>query len=360
MNIAFVNSTRKWGGVKTWVLDFAERLSSYGHDVRVYGRQQAFVDEARRRVGHGESATFGFDLNPATIAWFRRQFSEHHIDVVILNIGKDLATAGVAARLLNIPVVQQIGLPGDIPHRLKTRLLHAWIAPKFLCSCQYIADGFLTSLPYLRAEDLHVVLTAKRVATGPLSVSTPRRLVATQQLNPDKGHETLLRALASLDIPFELDVAGTGSHEAYLKDLAVSLGIAERIRWHGFTTRVPELLERADVFLLASLSEGLPNTLQEALAQGLLPVARDVGGVREVYTPELLPWLLPYAAGPAEFADMLRKALTLPDEQLLEMKRAARQACTTHCELDGKARELETWLATLTQKTACGTIQRQS
>lgn len=349
MNIAFVNSTRKWGGVKTWVLDFAERLSAYGHDVRIYGRQQAFVDQARQRVGHGETANFGFDLNPASVAWFRRRFIEHRTDVVIINIGKDLATAGVAARLLGIPVVQQIGLPGDIPHRLKTRLLHAWIAPQFLCSCQYIADGFLASLPYLRAQDVHVVLTAKRVATGPISVATPRRLVATQQLNPDKGHETLLRALASLNLPFELDVAGTGSHEAYLKDLAATLGIADSIRWHGFTTRVPELLERADVFLLASLSEGLPNTLQEALAQGLLPVARDVGGVREVYTPELEPWLLPYAAGPAEFADMLRKALTLPDEALVELKHAARRACAAHCELDSKARELEALLTRLTR-----------
>lgn len=347
MNIAFVNSTRKWGGVKTWVLDFAERLSAYGHDVRVYGRQQAFVDQARQRVGHGETVRFGCDINPASIARFHRRFREHRTDAVVVNIGKDLATAGIAARMLGIPVVQRIGLPEDIPLRIKTRLLHAWIRPAFLCPCRFIADGFVRSLPYIDPADVHLILNGKRTADTPLTVHTPRRLVATQQLNPDKGHETLLRALAAIDLPFELDVAGTGSHEAYLKDLAASLGIADRIRWHGFTTGVSEMLKRADVFLLASQSEGLPNTLLEALAQGLLPVVRDVGGVREVLTPQLEPWLLPHAAGPDAFATVLRKTLTLPDADLAELKHAARRACATRCELDDKARDLEAWLASL-------------
>lgn len=182
MNIAFVNSTFGWGGVKTWYLQFAERLAKRGNHVFVYGRQPEFIDAARKRVGHGEQVSFGADLNPSAIRFFYNAFKKHDIDVIITNIGKDIATAGVAARLLNIPVVQRIGLPEDIPYRLKTRLLHTWIRPAFLCPCRFIAEGFIKSLPYIKAEDVHVVLNGKKASSIPLELHHPRRLVCTQQL----------------------------------------------------------------------------------------------------------------------------------------------------------------------------------
>ena len=87
MNIAFVNSTRRWGGVKTWYLQFAERLAKRGNHVFVYGRQPEFIDAARKRGGHGEQVSFGADLNPSAIRFFYNEFKKHDIDVVITNIG---------------------------------------------------------------------------------------------------------------------------------------------------------------------------------------------------------------------------------------------------------------------------------
>lgn len=350
MNIAFVNSTYKWGGVKTWLLDFAEGLKNRGHNVYIYGRQQQFVDAALQRVGHGEKCSFGPDLNPAAILRFYKHFTRNKVDVVFVNIGKDLATAGVAARLAGIPVVQQIGLPQDIPHRLKTTLLHRFIQPRFLCSCKFIQEGFLRSLPYLKPQDSHVVLTAKTVATYPIELHSPRVLVATQQLNPDKGHATLFKALARVEKPYTLHIAGTGSHEQALKELAQQLGIANNIVWHGFTNNIPGLLQQADIFLLASLSEGLPNTLQEALAAGLLPIIRNVGGVCEVISPALEPWVLPYQADDAVFAEAIQKALDLPDADLYELRAQARAACIQYCDLATKIGELEQWLEELLAK----------
>lgn len=344
MKITFVNATRKWGGVKTWVLDFAAMLSQKGHSVRIYGRQPEFINAARIRVGHGEHMAFGPDLNPLAVMRFMRAFREQGTQVVIGNIGKDLATAGVAARLMGIPFIQQIGLPRDIPYRLKTRLLHQWIAPKYLCSCQYIADGFLASLPYLRKEDIRVVLTAKQTCTTAMQAHSPRRLVVTQQLMADKDHATLLRALAPIQTPYELHVAGTGETEASLKALAQQLGIAHKITWHGFSNNVPGLLHECDIFLLASLLEGLPNTLQEALSEGLVPVIRNVGGVREVCLPQLEQWILPYEASPEAFRAVIEKALALTDDELLAVKETARRSCRTFCDLEQKAREFEAML----------------
>lgn len=344
MNIAFVNATRKWGGVKSWTLAFAERLCSFGHDVHIYGRQPAFVEAAVKAVGHGRQVSFGADLNPRAIAFFMSEFRRHATDIVCVNVGKDLATAGIAARIMGIPVIQRIGLPEDIPYRLKTRLLHRLIRPAFLCPCRFIAEGFTRSLPYITPEDVHTVLNGKTATDHTLVAHAPRRLIATQQLNPDKGHDTLLRALARIVTPFECHIVGTGSAETRLKELAASLGIADRVVWHGFRPDVASLLEQSDIFLLASHSEGLPNTLLEGMATGLLPLSRDVGGVGEVIPADLTRWMLPRDADDEAFAARIEEALNLPAPDLLRLRERAREACRQTFDLTTCTRELETWL----------------
>lgn len=348
MNIAFVNSTRKWGGVKTWILDFAAQLASHNHQVHIYGRQPEFVREAQDRVGHGARAEFGPDFNPFAISFFMNEFKGKRVEAVFVNIGKDLCTAGVAARLLGIPVIQQIGLPNDIPLRIKTRLLHKWIDPYFLCSSEYIRTGFLQSLPYLNERKVKTILTAKQVGTAEIGISSPRNIIMTQQLNEDKGHATVFKALAAIDTPFTLHVAGTGRIEAELKQLSADLGLVEKIVWHGFTRDIQRLLQQSDIFILASLVEGLPNTLQEALATGLLPVARDVGGVREVLNSELEQWILPYESGTTEFRDAIIRALSLSDEELIFFKKQAQASCLRFCNIHLIYAEFESWLRDVT------------
>ena len=350
MNIAFVNSTFGWGGVKTWYLQFAERLAKRGNHVFVYGRQPEFIDAARKRGGHGEQVSFGADLNPSAIRFFYNEFKKHDIDVVITNIGKDIATAGVAARLLKIPVVQRIGLPEDIPYRLKTRLLHTWIRPAFLCPCRFIAEGFIKSLPYIKAEDVHVVLNGKKASSVPLELHHPRRLVCTQQLESDKGHAMLLRALSRVSEPSELHIWGKGREEEGLRRLAQELGLSDCIVWHGFSMNIMDDLQAGDIFLLASYSEGLPNTLLEGMAAGLLPITREVGGVAEVIPEALRRWMLPYEAKEDLFAETISAAITLPDTELLKLREWARETCRTRFDIDVQAEKLENWLQSLVSR----------
>ncbi len=270
MNIAFVNATYGWGGVKTWYLQVAEGLSRRGNRVFSYARQPEFASLVRERTGHGEVVRFGADLNPATVCFFLAEFRRHAIDLVLTNIGKDLATAGVAARLLGIPVVQRVGLPRDIPYRFKTRLLHTWINPHFLCPCRYIAEGLVQNLHYIHKEYVHVVLNGKKAATIPPVLHSPRRLIATQQLQPDKGYDVLLRAMALLDdVSCELHIWNVGKSERDLRQLSADLGLADRVFWHGFSFNIMDELQSGDIFLLYSWVEGLPNTLLEAKAAGI-------------------------------------------------------------------------------------------
>jgi len=344
VDIAFVNSTHKWGGVKTWIIDIASLLKNR-NNVMIFGRRGSFVEVAVQRGVFARSIGFGADFNPFLIVYFLYIFKKFNVDVVFCNVGKDMTTAGVAAKFLDIPVIQQIGLPADIPHTRKMELLHKWINPWFLCTCEFIRDGFVKSLPYVKADKTKVILTAKNCAEAVTPLGRPMRIIMTSQLNPDKGHALILGAITKLKGDFTLRIVGTGHIEKKLHALAEKLGVSGKVEWCGFSTDVRSHLREADIFVMASSCEGLPNTLQEAMSEGLVPVCRDVGGCREVWPEELEDLMLPFDAPPEAYATVLQRLLDSDAATLQGLKAISRDACVKTFSLVGKVAELEQWLS---------------
>ena len=92
---------------------------------------------------------------------------------------------------------------------------------------------------------------------------------AVQQLVA-AGHDIVLAA------------AGDGEEREGLRQLATSLGINDRVHLLGYRTDVGDLLAAADVFVIASYSEGLPIALIEAMALARPAVATRVGEIGNV------------------------------------------------------------------------------
>ncbi|GAB6178234.1 glycosyltransferase [Desulfobaculum senezii] len=327
MNIVFVNATRRFGGVKAWTLDLAAQLEEMGHKAAIFCRRGAFLDKAQKAGLDAHAISFGFDYNPLTVYRFVRYFTQHAVDVVVVNVGKDLRTAGVAARLCGIPVIHRVGLPRDMRDTPKVRNTHRFITPRILVPCEYIKDGLVDGMSFIADKDVAVIPTGKIPAPeSPAVVRTPRQLAVTSQLNPDKGHAELLHALKLLKdrgCSFHLHVAGTGSAEKELRSLSDSLGLTEEITWYGFVADVRQVLRKADIFVLPSFSEGLPNTLLEAMSQGLAPVARNVGGISEAWPsdiPALSSTLIAKDKGPDAFADALQSLISLDNEGLFDLR----------------------------------------
>ena len=123
--------------------------------------------------------------------------------------------------------------------------------------------------------------------------SNPVRILSVGRLVEKKGFDDLLAALASVSasLAWTLDVVGGGALEARLQRQAASLGLGERVHWHGSLPhdRVVERFAAADLFALASRisadgdRDGLPNVLMEAQLLGAACVATRVSG-----TPELI------------------------------------------------------------------------
>ena len=98
-----------------------------------------------------------------------------------------------------------------------------------------------------------------------------------------KGVETALRALAQLPSNICLLVAGKESRPGRYQQLAHELGIDDgRLRWIGATSDPLNLYAAADVFLLPSLYDQMPNASLEAMACGLPLVVSSTSGTRDL------------------------------------------------------------------------------
>lgn len=124
--------------------------------------------------------------------------------------------------------------------------------------------------------------TARAVARTELGFPSDSFLVVyTGRLRPEKQLDLLVRAIATLPRAV-LALVGEGPEQSRLATLAHELGASDRIRLEGRQEGVERYLRAADVFALPSRSEGMSNSLLEAMACGLACVATPVSGVAEL------------------------------------------------------------------------------
>jgi glycosyltransferase involved in cell wall biosynthesis len=111
-------------------------------------------------------------------------------------------------------------------------------------------------------------------------------LVTTSRLSLKNGVDDLIRSLAFLDSSYKLVIAGDGEDLEKLTSLVRELELGSRVRFLGKRGHdaLPEILHASDVFVRASLSEGLGNSFLEAMAAGLPIVGTPVGGIPDFLT----------------------------------------------------------------------------
>jgi glycosyltransferase involved in cell wall biosynthesis len=111
-----------------------------------------------------------------------------------------------------------------------------------------------------------------------------------------KRLDLLLHAFSQVLVQYpqaRLMIIGEGAQRPDLQTLAASLGISHAVIWTGFRQDVPRLLSAMDVYVQASVNEGLCLSILEAMAAGKPVIATDVGGTREVLTHQETGILIP-------------------------------------------------------------------
>lgn len=139
------------------------------------------------------------------------------------------------------------------------------------------------------------------------------RVLYVGRLSPEKNVSALLEACAALrqgGLALAVSIAGEGPQRQALERRADELSLA--VAWLGLRDDVPDLMAHADVFVNPSLTEGMPNTVLEALASGLPVVATDVGAVGELVLNDMTGLLVPPGDAPA-LAQAIARLEALPD-----------------------------------------------
>lgn len=117
---------------------------------------------------------------------------------------------------------------------------------------------------------------------SPGSARRNGRLLTVGLLYEAKGVDVLLEAISHLP-GVTLDVVGDGPRREEYVALAQTLGIADRVIFHGLLPKseVAEMMRQAELFVLASQYDNNPCVVIEAMASGLPVVATAVGGIPE-------------------------------------------------------------------------------
>ncbi len=293
---------------------------------------------------------------------FARDLRRDPVDVVHVYGFYPIVFAMPAARLARAPVlVVSIRDTGDhlrpaqrATQRLACRLAHAILVNADAVKEHLIGEGY----PAERIAVIRNGIDVDRYA-GVVRDPHMRRALAVPEeapvlavfsrLVPMKGIEYFLDAAAMLarDVPaarFLVVGSGPGSEGSdpirrELEERAAQLGIAERVRFTGLRLDIPELLSEVDVSVQPSLSEGLSNSVLEAMAAGVPVVATAVGGNPEAVEHERTGLLVPPQDARA-LADAMR-ALVLSSDTARRLAAAAQRSVVERFSMETVARQTE-------------------
>lgn len=224
-------------------------------------------------------------------------------DIVVTHTSKAGWLGRVAAWSMGIPVIFTA---------------HGWsfiqVAPKMLAKIYILAEkiaGLLTCCVITVSEYdrnfclKNTMLPPHKVIAIPNGVPDVEypladpsfdkpRFIMTARLEKPKNHLFLFQALASLrDLEWQLDLVGDGPLRSKIEHWLTSFQLQDKVRLLGARRDVPELLSKAQGFILSSDMEGLPLSILEAMRAGLPVVATNVGGVAETIEDGVNGYLVP-------------------------------------------------------------------
>lgn len=150
-------------------------------------------------------------------------------------------------------------------------------------------------------------------------------VVGVGEFNTRKAFHRLIEALKTSGLPDDLVLIGQGPQEPALRQLAASLGLAERVHFLPFHDNHWALVKKARLLVLCSDSEGLGNVLIEALILGVPVVSTDCPhGPRDIVAPLCPEALVPMNALerlPEVMRQVLANPYPIPESYLARYER---------------------------------------
>ena len=118
-----------------------------------------------------------------------------------------------------------------------------------------------------------------------LTALKEKKIVTAGRLMPQKNQEMMIRAFANIlkvHEDYQLLIYGEGPSREKLETLAKELGVQENVLFPGNVSDLHERIKTAEIFVLSSDYEGMPNALIEAMCLGLPSISTKVSGATDL------------------------------------------------------------------------------
>ena len=214
-------------------------------------------------------------------------------DLIHANWSINGVIAGLAGLVTKTPVITTLR-GSDVNLATSSRLhflimkLCMILTTKVATVSQAIANKITQLLPQYRDKISFIPNGVEKdfLTTFNKPDNTFNKLITSGNLVKGKGVDIIIRAMAELpeSLNAELIVLGDGPELDKLIHMAETHGLTKDITFQGKVppAQIPHYLSQANIFILASFSEGRPNVVIEAMAAGLSVISSDIEGVREV------------------------------------------------------------------------------
>lgn len=326
MKILLVITSLRTGGAERVVATLAKELAGRDNEVDLLlfdGTETPLLKSLEESevniIAAGKGA---FQMwNPLHVFKLRRVMKKGKYDIVHTHNSPAQILAAIAARNLSLTLVTTEH--NTTTKRRKSPLLK-WIDPVFYRPYRHIVCVSDLTLKNLIDS---IGINPSKVTVIPngidLSRFTPDRITPVSEglppVNPgdkiilmtgafrkQKDQPTLIRAMEYLPENYHLWLAGGWKLKRAAEKLSKKLGLEKRVTFLGERNDVADLMQKADINVLATHYEGMPLAAIEAMASGKPFVASDVPGVADIASGAA--WLVP-PRNPRALAEAIRRTL---------------------------------------------------
>jgi glycosyltransferase involved in cell wall biosynthesis len=303
LRVAFLVDGFEIGGTELNAVRTAEAIDRDAYDLTVLGMNRHGPLLTRYAAAKIPVVDFWFrglrhpDVVPMTFRlarWLRR----HRVDVLHCHDKYSNMFGALAGRMAGVPLI------------IASRRWHGFDSARFAWGNRAAyglahrvlanSDGVASILADEGVAPAKIVVVRNFLDESAFEVASPAACAAFRRelaladdaivigcvarLDPIKDHESLITAFADVrrDEPRAvLVLIGDGPYRAALEQHARSAGVADSVRFAGWRSNAVNLHQWFDVSALASIAEGFPNAVIEAMAAGVPVVATNVGAVRD-------------------------------------------------------------------------------
>ena len=298
MQILFLNSLakKKWGGGEKWMIMAASGLERRGYGV-VVGCADNSVISKKAKALNLTTVPVSFKTDFDVPGFIRLLFAlkKYHFDIIICGQNKDTKIASIAVRLVGgAKVIARHGLQ-LIRKKFKyhfffTRMIDGIITNSASIKKEYESYG------WFKPGFVKVIYNGFTAPVGVASFDFRTQfdlpgdalvMFSAGRLAAQKGFEILIDAAEEgykKGYNWYFFVAGKGKLRDELENRVKSKGLQSRVRFLGFVDDVLPYVKGADIFVLPSFYEGMPNAVMEAMGMGKCCVVTSVNGNNELIT----------------------------------------------------------------------------